>query len=305
MKLFLSSLLLLVSVLAEPGCCPVRLSIPDAYSQSPVVFTARVHAVTCYSDLSCVYSLDIRTVYKGRLPTSSAPLTGNLPCGRMTADHILPAQNTIGVFFGVGSSQSTIVNLLPCAPHGLLTPCVQEGLSTGSFKNCVDSNSTTLNPTPPITPKPTTPNMECDCADDRTWNSGCSTCKCKDNGDGTCRVSCKTNRSCVMIPSMIATGMFIMFLGCCLFALRRWRKRMESTSTDVELVDIQSTHEYVNPAINSHASVNYGMPSMMSTGGQSPSSVIMTTPQGQTVMTQPMYMVTQTGEPVVVQVAYV
>jgi len=300
MKFILS--LLLLSVLAEPGCCPVRLSVPDAYSQSPTVFTAKVLSVTCYADLSCVYSLTITGMFKGKLP--SGPITAKLPCGRMTPDHILPAQNSFGVFFGVGSSLSTIVNLLPCGPHGFVSTCEANGLATGTFKNC-ESNST-LAPNPPTTPKPTTPNKECDCSDDRTWNSGCSTCKCKENGDGTCRVSCKTNRSCVVIPSMIATGIFILFLGCCLFALRRWRKRMETNSSDVELVDIPSSPEYVNPAINSQTSVNYGMPSMMSTGGgQTSSSVIMTTPQGQTVMTQPMYMVTQTGEPVVVQVAYV
>jgi len=300
---FLLAVLLYNANADEPGCClPARLSAAQSYVKSSVILSAYVSGVTCYVDLSCVYSLSVVQVFKGKL--SGLSYLGKLSCGTMTTDHVLPSQGSTGVFYAT-SIAGNVLTLLPCASHGSVTACESAGLITGAIEDCESSNSTFGPDTPP---KPLYPNTECDCQNDRdrTWKSGCSTCKCIESDD-TCRVSCKADRQCVMIPSMIATGLLILFMGCCMCAVRKWRKRSESNSNDVELVDIPTSQEFVNSARNSQThmnSQNFGMMPMMSMTQTAP-SMMMTTPQGQPVMTQPMYMVTQTGEPVVVQVAYV
>jgi hypothetical protein len=78
--------------------------------------------------------------------------------------------------------------------------------------------------------------------------------------------------------------------------LRRRKQLRENHESELELSDVSNNPEVV--------ANNYTYQPVMTSPSVSPAPVVMTTPQGQTVMTQPMYMMTQTGEPVVVQVAY-
>lgn len=75
------------------------------------------------------------------------------------------------------------------------------------------------------------------------------------------------------------------------------RRRQAHDSAEVELSDISGTTEVNNYAYQ---------PVMTSPPVMTNSQVMMTTPNGNVMVnTQPMYMMTQTGEPVVVQVAYI
>lgn len=81
-----------------------------------------------------------------------------------------------------------------------------------------------------------------------------------------------------------------------MIAIRR-RRRLQAETSEVELSDISDAPD---------VSQNYAyQPVMTSPPMMTNSQVMMTTPQGNVLVnTQPMYMMTQTGEPVVVQVAY-
>jgi len=98
-----------------------------------------------------------------------------------------------------------------------------------------------------------------------------------------------------MGPSVVGSGIIMLFL-CVLVILRR-RKQLQSQD-HIELSDLPSSTNFNYQPVPTSSSINTNM------GG---SSILMTTPAGQSVMvnTQPMVMMTQTGEPVVVQVAYV
>lgn len=152
--------------------------------------------------------------------------------------------------------------------------------------------------TPP-TPEPTnTCYSDCGGHDQGTrWFSGtfgCSECSCNTNVylPGTCSTSCDTRYTCIMGPSVVGSGLVMLFLCVGIFIRRR---KQASANDHIELSDLPaSTNNF-----------NYQpIPTNTNVGG---SSVMMTTPAGQSVMvnTQPMVMMTQTGEPVVVQVAYV
>jgi len=98
-----------------------------------------------------------------------------------------------------------------------------------------------------------------------------------------------------MGPSVVGSGIIMLFL-CVLVILRR-RKQLQSQD-HIELSDLPSSTNFNYQPVPTSSSINTNM------GG---SSILMTPPAGQSVMvnTQPMVMMTQTGEPVVVQVAYV
>jgi hypothetical protein len=99
-----------------------------------------------------------------------------------------------------------------------------------------------------------------------------------------------------MGPSVVGSGLIMLFL--CVLVLIRRRKQNSEGQDNIELSDIPTATNF-----NNNAYAYQPLPTNPTMG----SSIMMTTPTGQSVMvnTQPMVMMTQTGEPVVVQVAYV
>jgi len=196
---------------------------------------------------------------------------------------VLKGQN--GVFFGeITQSDSGVVavQLQPCDANGVYSDCEMDNIRSQSFGTGCGT--------------PSGPPQNCICVDGSSYNQGafgCEGCTCVPEPasyDGEqCPNHCQVSASCILVPSMIACGVLMVILVCTMVIIRR--RRMAQETETVELSDM-------NPAVTN----NYAYQPVMTS--PPPNSVVMTTPQGNTVMTQPMYMMTQTGEPVVVQVAY-
>jgi hypothetical protein len=105
--------------------------------------------------------------------------------------------------------------------------------------------------------------------------------------------TCTAKSSCVLAPSIIGASLLVVVFVFIMVVVRRRRRAMESN--EIELADVSDSE--VN-------ATNYAYQPVMTSSpmGQQ----VMMTAQGPVVLnTQPMYMMTQTGESVVVQVAYI
>jgi len=204
-------------------------------------------------------------------------------------------KGSVGIFFAsVASSSPLALNLRDCDANGPFTrSCEIKELATGV--PCSDGDK---------------PDFQCSCdayVRGETWTSGafgCNSCSCdRDmNGDETiaysdCYSTCQVRYTCIMVPSVVGAGFLtIVFVMMAVMLRRRQQAQLQES---FELSDIQTNNNN-----------NYAYQPVMTsppTNTMGGSSIMMTTAGGQSVMvnTQPMVMMTQTGEPVVVQVAYV
>jgi len=290
-------LLSLFALVHANKCCIKPSTLEEAYAHSEVVFTAEVLSTqVSYAGGSATLTLKPTQLHKGSIRNFEHNVYAKYSCTE------LPVQlGEKAVFFGKVSQASgtfVAVDLQVCDPNGPLVDfsvCEQNQLPSGDFSVCRGQ----VDPNPEQAPQVIT--GDCDCNSGTNTYSrgtfGCDQCTCAVRRIGSeerCVLSCKVGSACVLAPSIIGSTLLVVVFVCIMVALRRRRKAMESV--EVEMADVSE------PDMNA---TNYAYQPIMTSPSMGQQQVMMTA-QGPVVLnTQPMYMMTQTGEPVVVQVAYI
>eukprot|EP01127_Copromyxa_protea_P006319 TRINITY_DN16128_c0_g1_i1.p1 TRINITY_DN16128_c0_g1~~TRINITY_DN16128_c0_g1_i1.p1 ORF type:complete len:310 (+),score=48.15 TRINITY_DN16128_c0_g1_i1:37-966(+) len=289
-------------------CCLTQLTPEEAYESSEVVFFAnvldgRISEVVGTSTLL----LSVESVYKATKAQGTLLEAGNVHA-KLNCP-ILPVEvGEGGVFFGsLAVSGGVVAVNLSCNPSRDYSTCEKNQFRSGIFsKSCGDESSSTPSYPGDDSDDNDEPSGECSCehGTSDSYTTGpfnCKVCSCSTEYVGkqlACVSRCKVSSSCVLAPSLIGTAVIVVIFVCIMVILRRRRRAIEAD--EVEMANVSdsevnsSPYAYQPVMATSHVPYHAGQ------------QVMMTTAQGPVVLnTQPMYMMTQTGEPVVVQVAYI
>jgi hypothetical protein len=184
-----------------------------------------------------------------------------------------------GVFFGtIAQEEPLTVGLRPCDSNGPASECDLQKLRTKDFTSCKETHT-------------------CSCSSHAAgsrWQSGflnCYSCSCSSNSHNQCEISCTLRDTCIVGPAIAGVGTVLALIGClsAIVAKRTWKKR-SGPVVETELYEVPHPEATYAPCSSSLGS----------------SSLFVTNQDGNPIVfnTHPMVMMTQTGEPVVVQVAY-
>jgi len=258
-------------------CTGTELSLKQSFHENDVAVYARVRTIVEQRGAFSV-ELELIEIFKANLYERSKlqtdKIVASLTCGAGHMPNELVA-GIEGVFFGKIATRASVLSLRPCDKIGPISSCERANLRSGSFTNC----------------KAPKPPAECQCSEGRklgsTWRTGrfdCYKCTCAKNAV-TCDISCSIEPACILIPSTITGLILIVIIAFATIIIRLCRARSRDDSTemsDITTPDVTTTYPYHPPTSTNH---------------------IFMTDQGP-LNTQPMVMMTQNGEPVIVQVAY-
>jgi hypothetical protein len=320
-----------------PGCSSGTLD--DSYDKSPLVFTAHVLVISPEGIATVVVS----EIFKGTEVSVQSILNVSFYCVG-SGGSLLPVRvGTEGIFFTSYPSPAQRVQFIGCTRNGPITltekallrnkarpqPCQTTSgqyVPEGDFVEVECNTCSCHKGQLTCTEMACEPSGDGSCvdsdmvrADGETWQLGCSKYTCSFGSvvllDDNCSTGSVTTSRYFVIAISMAAALLVVLIATVLAVIRRRLKAQQAETNEFfgdNGSDSSDSLDDVSPAvvhgINTTANNNF---SPFSGNGnaymgtqQSQFSSFVPGWGGQPVQTTPMVLMTQTGEPVVVQVAY-